>query len=68
MCAKLEHAGITTVKELKDIDNNKSAMGSIIVKSQDGNGKGGLNLNMLRSLHLCAQNSEEGTPPPDVDH
>eukprot|EP00957_Ditylum_brightwellii_P200178 15259922-Ditylum_brightwellii.AAC.1 len=43
-------------------------MESIIVKSQDGNGKGGLTLNTLRSLHICTQNSEEGAPPPDMDH
>eukprot|EP00957_Ditylum_brightwellii_P032775 2484663-Ditylum_brightwellii.AAC.1 len=43
-------------------------MESIIVKSQDGNGKGGLTLNTLRSLLLHAQNSEEGALPPDGDH
>eukprot|EP00957_Ditylum_brightwellii_P164832 12549161-Ditylum_brightwellii.AAC.2 len=44
---KLECARITTVKDLKYILNNKSAMEKIIVKSQDGNGKGGLTLNTL---------------------
>eukprot|EP00957_Ditylum_brightwellii_P019142 1442783-Ditylum_brightwellii.AAC.1 len=43
-------------------------MESICSKPQNGLGKSGLTAKTLKSLHLLAQASKEGAPPPDIDH